>query len=114
MPLLVNGLLEHEYQGFRYNVPLDPFYWCFVALGLCKWRELMPASHREGQNRRSSQIGAVALAALVLLDVNPMRAWLVAHRDYTNAGLPYRVYRIKDRRDFKTPTAYVNEARSTE
>jgi len=107
MPLLVNGVLEHKYQGFRYNVPLAPYFWCFVALGLCKWRELMPASSRQGAKRQISRMGTVILAALVLLDVNPVRAWLVTHRDYTNAGLPYRLYRDQERRDFKTPTAYV-------
>jgi hypothetical protein len=109
IPLLVNGLLEHDYQGFRYNIPFDSYYWCFVALGLCKWRVLLPASLRDVANGHSWRMGTVALAALVLLDVNPARAWLVAHRDYTNTGLPYRVYRIPERRDFKTPTAYVTK-----
>jgi 4-amino-4-deoxy-L-arabinose transferase-like glycosyltransferase len=113
-PLIVNGLFDTLYQLFRYNVPLNTFYFTFVALGIVHWRELVaavrgPSVRSHGRLRPGAvAAGTGVLAALVLAyDVNPLRGLLAVQRDYREEGALYRLFAMQRYPDFESASGYV-------
>ena len=116
---VVNGLFETRFEQFRYNVPFNPLYFSFVALGLAQWPALLTAlrgaSHPPQVGRVATAAGTAVLAALVLaVDLSPVRGLLIMQRDYFNPGALYGYYGMTRYTDFKTPAAYVAENASSE
>jgi 4-amino-4-deoxy-L-arabinose transferase-like glycosyltransferase len=113
-PLVANGLFETLYELFRYNVPLNTFFFTLVALGLLHWPELI-ASVRAERRAAPAKLrkpmlatGSALLAALVLAyDLNPVRPWLAVQRDYREDGALYRLFAMQRYPDFKSAGGYV-------
>ncbi len=118
-PLVLNGLFATSYEIFRYDVPFDPLFFAFVALGLVRWPQVLSAwkgtpagpSHTAGESIPSSARRGVIAAGLLMLvlgyGLNPVRGLLVTDQDYRNRGFLYRAFALTSYPDFKTPAAYV-------
>ncbi len=117
LPLIVNGLFSYPFDSFRYMVPFDVFYFCFVALGLSKWPELIPALGGRAPAVQGTQATWVALilAGLVLVyDLNPLRGFLMTQRQHRNEGVAYGLFGMEGYPDYRTPAHYVRDHSSPE
>ena len=113
LPLTLNGLLRIPFEMFRYNVPLDPLFYSFVALGLLGWREVARQLGLDTRGRAPALITGVLVAAILLTDLNPIRSALVTVRGYEQTALG-RVLSVPPFPDFKSPARFVRERAAPE
>lgn len=112
IPVVLNGIMETRYQNFRYNVPFGPLFFAFVALGIVKWQDVL-AAWREGLapprllRPRPALVTALLAAAVLALDMNPLRSWVVAQQTYDDDGPLEQLLGVRDFRDYRSAASFV-------
>jgi hypothetical protein len=111
-PLIANGLFDTHYELFRYNVPFEPLYFTFAALGIAKVGAIVTAwQPMDGSRRlrRTATIAAVSILSLLVLtfDLNPLRGSLLTQRSYREDGVLYRLFGLARYPDYKTTADFV-------
>jgi hypothetical protein len=111
--LFANGALKTKFEFFRYNLHLDPLFLMLCTVGIFSLPYLMEELGMPRSDRLNAYLtkpsGALTVAILFIVGVNPVGAVLTSARDYKETDFPYAVLGLDEYTDFKTPAGFVRD-----